>query len=99
MEKKKCYLKPTQNFLLLKMESSTTSGIALQETRLKDSIEIKEVVAIGPDVKNIEPGDKVIFNFRNLPEIVSDPVLTKQETFIKTSGIKVPGPELLDVKE
>lgn len=46
--------------------AKTASGIYLPENA-KDKPEVAEVVAVGPDVKDIKPGDKVVYKTYNSP--------------------------------
>ncbi len=55
-------LKPMADNILLKQteaEETTTSGIILA-TNAKEKPAIYEVMSAGPDVKGIQPGDKVV---------------------------------------
>lgn len=61
--------------------------LALEESHLKDSIEPKKVLAVGPDVRGIKPGDTVLYKFFNTPYIVEDPVLKKTILLPKQSAI------------
>lgn len=44
-----------------KQEEKTEGGIYLPETASKDKPQQGEVIAVGPDFKDVKKGDKVIF--------------------------------------
>lgn len=69
------------------LEKTVSSSIQLDESHLKDSIEPKKVLAVGPDVKDIKPGDTVLYKFYNTPYVVEDPVLKKTILLPKQSAI------------
>lgn len=50
----------------IEAKAKTASGIYLPENA-KDNPEVAKVVAVGPDVKNIKKGDKVVYKTYNSP--------------------------------
>ena len=57
-------VKPLENRILIKpreAEEKTEGGIYLPETASKEKPQQGEVIAVGPDFKELKKGDRVIF--------------------------------------
>ncbi len=79
-------LKPTADNILLKQteaEETTSSGIILAATT-KEKPSIYEVISAGPDVKDIQPGNKVVVGKFTGNELKIDGIDYK---FVKTEDV------------
>jgi co-chaperonin GroES (HSP10) len=65
MTKKKINFKPTRDWILLPdpRKTKTESGIILDETTANKLVtNVLEVLAVGPDTKNVKKGDTVMID-------------------------------------
>ncbi|RYF28564.1 MAG: co-chaperone GroES [Chloroflexi bacterium] len=67
-------------------QTKTASGIYLPDTA-KEKAVICEVKAVGPDVKNVKVGDKIVYGGYNVTELKingSDYLIIKEEDVLAT---------------
>ena len=66
-------LKPlSNNLLILGEEKQSTSSIIIPDTAHKDRPSVGKIVAIGPKVKDVKVGDKVLLKTYMLDELEID---------------------------
>lgn len=71
--KKKFYPKPLAKRVFLEMETKSTSGIILAQTRHQDAPQIKKVTHVAPDCLAVTAGKYYLVNMNNRPEVVYGP--------------------------
>lgn len=71
--KKKFYPTPLAKRVFLEMETKSTSGIILAQTRHQDAPQIKKVTHVAPDCLFVKADGYYLVNMNNRPEVVYGP--------------------------